>query len=94
MNEIIKFCNLNDSNELIERFEKLNLKRQDVYLVKADGKCYVCFKQKDDFKTRFKKYRIFDSIKKWISKMKTIVPASRLEKWFEKQNENINQLIK
>lgn len=44
MNEIIKFCNLNDSNELIERFEKLNLKRQDVYLVKADGKCYVCFK--------------------------------------------------
>ena len=44
MNEIIKFCNLNDNNELIERFEKLNLKRQDIYLVKAEGKCYVCFK--------------------------------------------------
>lgn len=46
MNEIIKFCNLNDSdnNELLKRFEKLNLKRQDIYLVKAEGKCYVCFK--------------------------------------------------
>ena len=89
MNEIIKFCNLNDNNELIEKFEKLNLKRQDIYLIKSNGKCYVCFKQKDNFKTRFKKYRIFDSIKKWISKMKT-----ELKTWFEKQNENINQLIK
>lgn len=81
MNEIIKFCNLNDNdNELIKRFEKLNLKRQDVYLIKADGKCYICFKQKDDFKTR---------IKKFILKIK-----GRLGKWFEKQNENINQLIK
>ena len=45
MNEIVKFCNLNDQdNELIKRFEKLNLKRQDVYLIKAEGKCYICFK--------------------------------------------------
>ena len=78
MNEIIKFCNLNDSdnNELLKRFEKLNLKRQDIYLVKAEGKCYVCFKQKDDFKTRFKKF---------ILKLKT---------WIEKQNENINLLVR
>lgn len=74
MNEIIKFCNLNDNdNELIKRFEKLNLKRQDVFLIKADGKCYVCFKQKDDFKIR---------IKKLISKLK-----NELKTWFEKQNE-------
>ena len=80
MDEIIKFCNLNDSdNELIKRFEKLNLKRQDVYLIKAEGKCYVCFKQKDDFKTR---------IKKFILKLKT-----ELKKWFEKQNE-IDLLIR
>lgn len=86
MNEIVKFCNLNDhDNELIERFEKLNLKRQDVYLIKSEGKCYVCFKQKEigplvrlakHFKTRFKK---------WILKLK---------KWIEKQNENINLLVR
>lgn len=80
MDEIIKFCNLNDSdNELIKRFEKLNLKRQDVYLIKAEGKCYVCFKQKDDFKTR---------IKKFILKLKI-----EIKSWFEKQNE-IDLLIK
>ena len=85
MNEIIKFCDLNDNdNELIKRFEKLNLKRQDVYLIKADGKCYVCFKQKEigplvrlakHFKTRIKKFIL------------------KLEKWFEKQNE-IDLLIR
>ena len=76
MNEIIKFCNLNDNNELIERFEKLNLKRQDIYLVKAEGKCYVCFKQKDDFKIRIRKFIL------------------KLKNWIEKQNENINLLVR
>lgn len=71
MDEIIKFCNLNDSdNELIKRFEKLNLKRQDVYLIKAEGKCYVCFKQKDDFKTRIKKFIL--KLKNWFEKQNEI----------------------
>ena len=58
MNEIVKFCNLNEEdNEFIERFEKLNLKRQDVYLVKVEGKCYICFKEKENrFKNSIEKF--------------------------------------
>lgn len=80
MNEIIKFCNLNKMNdELTERFEKMNLKRRDVYLVKAGGECYICFKEK---KNRFEKL---------ISKMNRIKDAIR--KWFENMND-INLLIR
>ena len=76
MNEIVKFCNLNnEDNEFIEKFEKSNLKRQDIYLVKAEGKCYICFKEKNNFKNRIEKliHRIEDSIEKRIEVMNLIV---------------------
>ena len=69
MNEIIKFCNLNEmDDETVERFEKIhNLKRQYIYLIKAEGKIYVCFKEKENrFEKWFEKFK--DSIKRWFEK--------------------------
>lgn len=81
MNEIVKFCNLNnEDNEFIERFEKLNLKRQDIYLVKAEGKCYICFKEKEN------------RIEKLISKLNRIKKA--IERGFEKRIEIMNLIVR
>lgn len=71
MNEIIKFCNLNDEDiSSLWADGKVNLKRQDVYIYENQ----IYFVEKNDFKYRIKKIilKLKTEIKKWFEKQNEI----------------------
>lgn len=75
-NTSIKYYKVNREDETYKRFQKINLKKYDIYV----NENQIFFVEKKNLRYR---------IRKFISKMK-----NELKTWFEKQNENINQLIK
>lgn len=83
-NTAIKYYKINRENETYKKFQKINLKKYDIYV----NENQIFFVEKNNFKYRIRKYRIFDSIKKCILKRK-----NEIKTWFEKQNE-INLLVR
>lgn len=73
---MIKYYKINRENETYKKFQKINLKKYDIYV----NENQIFFVEKKNFKYR---------IRKFISKMKT-----ELKIWIEKQNENINLLVR
>ena len=75
-NTSIKYYKVNREDETYKRFQKINLKKYDIYV----NENQIFFVEKKNLRYR---------IRKWILKRK-----NEIKSWFEKQNENINQLIK
>ena len=73
---MIKCYKINRENETYKKFQKINLKKYDIYV----NENQIFFVEKKNLKYR---------IKKFISKLK-----SKLKIWIEKQNENINLLVR
>lgn len=73
---MIKCYKVNREDETYKRFQKINLKKYDIYV----NENQIFFVEKKNFKYR---------IRKWILKRK-----NELKTWFEKQNENINLLVR
>ena len=75
-NTAIKYYKINREDKTYEKFQKINLKKYDIYV----NENQIFFVEKKNLKYR---------IKKWILKRK-----NGLKIWTEKQNENINLLVR
>ena len=75
-NTAIKYYKINREDKTYEKFQKINLKKYDIYV----NENQIFFVEKKNLKYR---------IRKWILKRK-----NGLKIWTEKQNENINLLVR
>ena len=66
----IKYYKINRENETYKRFQKINLKKYDIYV----NENQIYFVEKNDFKYRFKKWILKrkNELKTWFEKQNEI----------------------